>query len=162
MALKTLGHVAVIGGCGFLGFNIVKLINERYPESRISVLDVRTTINRLESKKISYHDTDITNLQALQALFASLKLDVVIHTAAILPSPTTPDAVSYNVNVNGTKNLLAASQEHGVRAFVFTSSSSVVVGDGSDVSNADESWPVLTGKDQPEYYSLTKVCAELQ
>jgi len=161
MAKKTLGHVAVIGGCGFLGFNIVKLIIERYPDSRIAVLDVRTTVNRLDNKKISYHDSDITNLESLQELFQSLKLDVVIHTAAVLPNNNITDAISYKVNVDGTTNLLAASQETGVKAFVFTSSSSVVVGDVSSVVNVNESWPVLTGKDQPEYYSDTKVCSNV-
>jgi len=64
------------------------------------------------------------------------------------------------VNVDGTKNVLAASQEADVKAFVYTSSSSVVVGDVDNVSSADETWPVLTGTDQPEYYTRTKAIAE--
>jgi sterol-4alpha-carboxylate 3-dehydrogenase (decarboxylating) len=160
MVTKTLGHVAVIGGCGFLGFNIVKLILERFPDSRIAVLDVRTNVNRLENKKVSYHDSDITNLEALEQLFAELKLDTVIHTAAILPTTLIADTISYKVNVDGTKNLLAVSKNNGVKAFIYTSSASVVVGDVTDIINVDESWPILTGNEQPEYYSRTKVGAE--
>lgn len=160
MAAKpTLGHVAVTGGCGFVGFNIVNLILERYPASKVAVLDVRTTVNRLDDSRVSYHNCDITDLTSLQSLFETLKLDTVIHTAGLVPISDSPQLkeVSYKVNVDGTKNLITTAQETGVKAFVFTSSSSVVVGDVWEVINADESWPVLVGKDQPEYYSTTKV-----
>ncbi|KAF2674491.1 C-3 sterol dehydrogenase/C-4 decarboxylase-like protein [Microthyrium microscopicum] len=160
---KTLGHVAIIGGCGFVGFNIVNLILERYPESKIAVLDVRTDVNRLDNSSVSYNQCDITDFSALKELFGKLKLDTVIHTAALIPMADSANSrkISYKVNVDGTKNLLAVSQETGVKAFVFTSSSSVVVGDVWEVINADESWPVLVGKDQPEYYSTTKAMAEI-
>jgi len=158
--ITTLGKVAVVGGCGFLGVNIVRLIVERYPETSVTAMDVRTTVNRVDSPRVKYENCDITKAEDVVMLFEKSKFDVVIHTATLIHGITdtriTKD-MAYNVNVNGTKNLLAASQKTGVKAFVFTSSASVVVGDVWEVVNADESWPVLTGKDQPEYYSLTKV-----
>jgi sterol-4alpha-carboxylate 3-dehydrogenase (decarboxylating) len=153
----TLGHVALIGGSGFLGMNIVKLILELYPHSKISALDVNIKNNRVENSKVSYHLCDITDLLAVEELFLKLKPDVVIHTAAIVPTQGTPDSVTYRVNVEGTQNLITASRNTDVKAFVYTSSSSVIVGNVSDVINGDESWPVCFGKDQPEYYSETKV-----
>jgi sterol-4alpha-carboxylate 3-dehydrogenase (decarboxylating) len=154
---KTLGHVAVIGGCGFLGFHVIKLIIEQYPESKVSGLDVRTT-NRVEDARVSYHNCDITDLASLTELFQKLKPDVVIHTAALVPDPRNNNTIVYKVNVDGTKNLLSAARDVDVKAFVYTSSSSVIVGNIDGVVNADESWPVLTGKDQPDFYSNTKVC----
>jgi sterol-4alpha-carboxylate 3-dehydrogenase (decarboxylating) len=152
----TLGHVVVTGGCGFLGHNIVKLILEQYPKSSVSALDVRTT-NRVDSAKVSYHTCDITDGLALNELFQKLKPDVVIHTAAIIPDRTS-NAVVYKVNVDGTRNLLEAAKNAEVKAFVYTSSSSVIIGNVDQVINADESWPLLVGNDQPEFYSRTKVC----
>jgi sterol-4alpha-carboxylate 3-dehydrogenase (decarboxylating) len=154
----NLGHVAVIGGCGFIGYHIVQLLLERYPSSTtVSVLDLRITANRVQDSRVSYHAADITDLPGLQALFAKLKPAVVIHTAAIIPDSRIPQKVIYKVNVDGTKNVVEAARGAGVRAFVFTSSSSVVVGESGDVHNADETLPVLVGEDQPEYYSRTKV-----
>lgn len=154
----NLGHVAVIGGCGFIGYHIVQLLLERYPASTtVSVLDLRLTTNRVEDPRVSYHTADITDLPSLQALFKKLKPAVVIHTAAIIPDPRIPHSVIHKVNVDGTKNVVEAARAASVRALVFTSSSSVVV-DGSGVAvNADESLPLLVGADQPEYYSRTKV-----
>ena len=154
----TLGHVAVTGGCGFLGHNIVSLLLERYPDSRVSVLDIRTNLNRIDNPKVSYHNCDITELSGIRELFQKLKPVVVIHTPTTVPlTGIVSDAFMYKVNVDGTKNLLTAAQEADTKAFVFTSSSSVIVGNVTDVIRADESWPVVVGKDQPEYYSATKV-----
>jgi sterol-4alpha-carboxylate 3-dehydrogenase (decarboxylating) len=155
----SLGHVAVIGGCGFLGYHIISLLLEQYPDSEVSALDVRTT-NRVPNESVNYHNCDITDLPALTELFKKIRPDVVIHTAGIvkLDDSITKQLVE-KVNVQGTKNVLEAAKDVDVKAFVFTSSSSVVVGDVDGVVNADESWPVLTGKDQPEFYSDTKVRA---
>lgn len=61
------------------------------------------------------------------------------------------------VNVNGTNNLLKAAQDVDVKAFVFTSSASVIMDAENDLTNADERWPVIVGDAQPEYYTHTKV-----
>jgi sterol-4alpha-carboxylate 3-dehydrogenase (decarboxylating) len=158
----NLGHVAVIGGCGFVGYHIVQLLLERYPASTVSVLDLRITANRVQDPRVSYHTADITDLPGLLALFTKLKPAVVIHTAAIIPDPRIPKSVIYKVNVVGTNNVIEAARGAGVRALVFTSSSSVVVGESGDAYNADESLPVLVGADQPEYYSRTKVQLSLR
>jgi sterol-4alpha-carboxylate 3-dehydrogenase (decarboxylating) len=67
--------------------------------------------------------------------------------------------------VEGTRTLLqVAGGEHGdwggkCKAFVYTSSSSVVHDTQSDLINVNEQWPLIRGKLQQEYYSETKVCA---
>lgn len=67
----------------------------------------------------------------------------------------------YQVNVEGTRTLIEQAGEIGcVKAFVFTSSASVVHDTVSDLINADERWPVLRAPMQREYYSETKGIAE--
>jgi sterol-4alpha-carboxylate 3-dehydrogenase (decarboxylating) len=138
---QTLGTVVVVGGCGFLGSHIV--------------LDLRTNSNRHTSSTVSYHDGDITDLAAMQEFFARIKPDAVIHTAS--PHFNLPPAIHDKVNVQGTKNLLKASQDAGVKAFVYTSSASVIFGGTTELVNANEEWPLVTGDAQPEYYTTTKV-----
>lgn len=157
--VPSLGHVVVIGGCGFLGSHIVSLIIKRHPNSTVSVLDLRTSSNRHASSQVSYHDADITDLALLQKLFKQLKPDAVIHTAS--PHFHLPAAVHDKVNIQGTKNLLQAAQESGVKAFVYTSSASVVLGPETELVNATEAWPMVLGDAQPEYYTTTKAIAEL-
>jgi sterol-4alpha-carboxylate 3-dehydrogenase (decarboxylating) len=151
----SLGKVLVVGGCGFLGSHIVNLIVSRHPQTRVAVLDLRTTNNRNLSSTVSYHDGDITDYSAIHAIFSQIKPDAVIHTAS--PHFNMKPEIHEKVNVQGTKILLKVAQETDVKAFVFTSSASVVLNPKVDLVNADETWPVIAGKDQPEYYTTTKV-----
>ncbi|CBX95768.1 hypothetical protein IAQ61_004600 [Plenodomus lingam] len=156
--IPALGKVLVVGGCGFLGSHIVSLIVKRQPRAQIAVLDLRTNSNRNASPNVSYHDGDITDLDAMKAIFSQIKPKVVIHTAS--PHFDLKPDIHDKVNVGGTKNLLAAAQEAGVQAFVYTSSASVILDPAHELINADERWPLVTGDAQPEYYTSTKAYAE--
>jgi sterol-4alpha-carboxylate 3-dehydrogenase (decarboxylating) len=151
----SLGHAVIVGGCGFLGHHIVKLLLSRHPKTKISILDLRITSNQIPNPNTSYHICDITDEDALSDLFKTLKPDVVIHTAS--PTAFLGKEILYKINVEGTKNLLKVAQETGVKAFVYTSSASVIMGEMTELINVDERWPVMVGENQPEYYSHTKV-----
>jgi sterol-4alpha-carboxylate 3-dehydrogenase (decarboxylating) len=120
------------------------------------VVDLRTTRNRLEGGGVSYFDCDITSPEALNGVFAQVKPDVVIHTAS---PPLLQTSLMKKVNVDGTKAIIEACQRFGVRALVYTSSASIISDNKNDLVNADEQWPIITGKLQTEYYSQTKVRA---
>jgi sterol-4alpha-carboxylate 3-dehydrogenase (decarboxylating) len=152
---QSLGKVLVVGGCGFLGGHIVSLIVKRHPQTQVVVLDLRTNSNRHSSSTVSYHDGDITDLAEMRALFAQVKPDAIIHTAS--PHFNLKPAIHDAVNVEGTKNLLKAAQDAKVKAFVYTSSASVILDATTDLVNANEEWPLVTGEAQPEYYTTTKV-----
>lgn len=63
--------------------------------------------------------------------------------------------------MEGTKTLLEqAGEVGGVKAFVFTSSASVISDNETDLVNADERWPMLRAPIQKEYYAETKAMAE--
>lgn len=161
-----LGSVLVIGGCGFLGHHIVRQLLESY-NCTVSVLDLRTTNNRFPN--VSYHDGDITSPDSLRPIFAQVQPAVVIHTAS--PAFTSDNKTLHSgkartifdrVNVDGTRNLLDISSETGsVKAFIYTSSASVVHDTVSPLTNANETYPVLSSPEQqPEYYATTKAIAE--
>ncbi|KAH9878889.1 hypothetical protein J1614_002324 [Plenodomus biglobosus] len=154
----ALRKVLVVGGCGFLGSHIVSLIVKRQPQAQVAVLDLRTNSNRNPSPSVSYHDGDITDAAAMKAMFSQIRPDVVIHTAS--PHFDLKPEIHDKVNVGGTKNLLAAAQSAGVKAFVYTSSASVILDPSQELINADERWPLITGDAQPEYYTTTKAYAE--
>ncbi|CAN9396929.1 unnamed protein product [Alternaria alternata] len=156
--IQSLGKVLVIGGCGFLGSHIVSFIVNRHPQTQVAVLDLRTNSNRNSSPNVSYHDGDITDAAAMKALFSEVKPNAVIHTAS--PHFDLKPEIHEKVNVGGTKVLLKAAQEAGVKAFVYTSSASVILDHETELINADERWPLVTGDAQPEYYTTTKAYAE--
>lgn len=137
-------------------------LSKRYPKYKatVSVVDLRTTNNRLPGA--SYYDGDITSVESMMEVFRKVKPDVVIHTAS--PSMLEGNKpLLRKVNVDGTRTLLqVAGGEHGdwggkCKAFVYTSSSSVVHDTQSDLINVTEEWPYIRGDLQREYYSETKV-----
>ncbi|KAJ5091102.1 3-beta hydroxysteroid dehydrogenase/isomerase [Penicillium alfredii] len=137
----------------------------RYPtyKAKVSVVDLRTSHNRLPGAE--YYDGDITSVRSMLKVFNAVKPELVIHTA----TPSVLDGnkqLLHKVNVKGTKTLLeVAGGEHGdwggkCKAFVYTSSSSVVHDTQSDLINVNEQWPYVRGPRQLEYYSETKADAE--
>ncbi|MCJ1360242.1 MAG: erg26, C-3 sterol dehydrogenase [Icmadophila ericetorum] len=152
-------NVLVIGGCGFLGHHIVKLLLES-KSSKISVLDLRTTRNRFPG--VTYYNGDITSSTDVKRVFEEVKPEVIIHTASPIVNTLVKDQnIYYKVNVEGTQNLLDCAVQSGyVKAFVYTSSASVISDGEHDVRNGDETWPVLRGAKANDYYSHTKGIAD--
>jgi len=154
-----LGSVMVIGGCGFLGHHVVRVLLRDYTCS-VSVIDLRCTRNRRpDSDGVEYFEADITDTDKLVTIFDKARPNVVIHTAS--PAAQSDDSVSHalfkKVNIDGTASVVEACRKTGVKALVYTSSASVMSDNRSDLVNADERWPVIRGSDQSEYYSETKV-----
>lgn len=154
----SLGHVLVIGGNGFLGHHVVRLLQRDWTCSTISVVDLRCARNRLDG--VEYVEADITEADNLLKVLSRLRPDAVIHTAS--PPAQGSGAVSNDlftkVNVEGTRAVVAACQQAAVKALIFTSSASIMSDNQTDLINASENWPVIRGKAQTEYYSETKVC----
>ncbi|KAK8095370.1 erg26- C-3 sterol dehydrogenase [Apiospora kogelbergensis] len=159
----SLGRVVVIGGCGFLGHHVVNLLLRSWSCSHVCVLDMQCTKNRRPaSDNVEYVDANITDPDQLLKEFGRIKPDVVIHTAS--PPAQGSGNVSHDlfrrVNIEGTRNVVTACQQTGVKALVFTSSASIMSDNKNDLINASEAHPVIRGKAQSEYYSETKAEAE--
>ena len=157
--LPSLGHVLVTGGSGFLGNHIASLLASRKVCTKITVLDLKQPANPVSG--VDYQHGDLTDYDAMLSIFQKARPDAVAHTAGPVHTSKSKELM-YKVNVDGTKNLLRVSQETGVKAFVYTSSASVIHDTKSDLINANEEYPLIMGKNQPEYYSTTKAQAEIE
>ncbi|RHZ61445.1 C-3 sterol dehydrogenase/C-4 decarboxylase family protein [Aspergillus thermomutatus] len=150
-----LSTVLVTGGSGGLASQILQLFSQRGCKSLHSI-DLRPPSHRLNG--VTYHLGDLTDVDAMRQIVHEAKPDVVIHTAS--PKFDTPDHIMYKVNVEGTKNLVQIAKESGTQSFVYTSSASVISDAKTDLKNADETFPVILGDQQPEFYVHTKALAE--
>lgn len=101
---------------------------------------------------------DIRDAEIIKRVFKEHRIDRVAHLAAragVRPSIRQP-VLYQEVNIGGTINLLEASRTHGVKQFLFTSSSSVY-GSSASVPFHEES--KLDSPDSP--YAASKLAAEL-
>lgn len=141
----------VTGGGGFLGAALARKLRERGDEVRVFG---RGSYPDLEAVGIDCAKGDIADPEAVKA--ACDDRDVVFHVAAKV-GLWGPYEEFHEANVEGTKNVLRACQEHGIRKLVFTGSPSVVF-HGGDVDGADESAPYPSKFDS--FYSKTKALSE--
>jgi nucleoside-diphosphate-sugar epimerase len=112
----------VTGGTGFIGGKLVEaLVSEGY-EVRCLIRKT-SNVSRLKELGVELFLGDLGDLEALRNLPDGG--DVVFHLAALVTDWGDADNF-YKYNVLATKELLESSKTHGVKRFVYMSSSTVV------------------------------------
>ena len=137
--------VLITGGVGFLGSAIVDAVQKQHPEWVVSILDL--TLPNVPKPNVRYEGGDITDAASVRAIVGSIKPDVIIHSAGLVPELAfrygreQRDRV-FSINVDGTRNMLAAAKSSGVKAFVWTGSCTAITDDfRHQYRNMDERWP---------------------
>ncbi len=134
MSATAMRCILVTGGGGYLGSQVVARLAALPDGERPQVIvshDLREPTTRLLD--VDYLACDIRSPQLAHAL-AQHQIDVVVHLAAIMPSgkAQTRD-FEFDVDVNGTRKLLEACVQHGVKRIVVSSSGAAY---GYHVDNA--------------------------
>ncbi len=123
--------ILVTGCAGFIGSNFVRAFREKYPKTTIvGIDDLSSGRKSLIHEDVIFHKGSITNVKLLNTIFTSHAPEYVFHFAAI---PRVSYSVEHpeettQVNVLGTVALLEASRVHGVKRFIYSSSSSLYGG----------------------------------
>lgn len=130
-------NILITGGAGFIGSHLVdRLLSEG--EWQVSVVDdfndfydpaIKRANVSCHEKDSNYRlfEADIRDQAALGTIFAGNSFDCIVHLAAragVRPSLDQP-LLYAETNIIGTLNLLELTRAHGVKQFVFGSSSSV-------------------------------------
>lgn len=136
--------VLLIGASGFVGTHLIDLIKEQY-----SLIN----IDKQQSGKYPEITTicDVRNQPDLSKEFK--EQEVVILLAAEHRDDIFPSSLYYDVNVQGTKNVLEAMDKNGVKNIIFTSSVAIY---GLNKINPNEDHPA----DPFNHYGKSKWEAE--
>ncbi|MEA3223617.1 MAG: SDR family oxidoreductase [Thermodesulfobacteriota bacterium] len=149
----------ITGGAGFIGSHMTQRLVEAGEE--VAVYDNLLTgkISNIKDVlgSVSFIEKDIRDIDAL--IDAAKGCDYIIHLAAIpsVPLSISKPALTNEVNITGTLNVLMAAREGGVRRVMYASSSAVY-GDQFPRMAKKEEMPVnplspyATQKAAGEYY----------
>ncbi len=127
----------VTGGGGFLGRYIVELLVARGQRVRSFS---RRRYDALDALGVEQHVGDLRDVAAVAA--ACEGAEVVYHAAAVA-GIWGPWSNYYETNTLGTRHVIEACVQRGVRRLIYTSSPSVTF-DGRDQCGVDESAPYAT------------------
>mgnify|MGYP003588611102 FL=1 len=115
----SIKKVLITGSSGYLGSQTVAALAGR-ADLAVIALDVREPATRLPG--VTYEVADI-RAPEVDAIVARNHPEVVVHLASIVtPGKNSNRAFEYDVDVNGTRNLLQACVAHGVRRLIVSSS----------------------------------------
>lgn len=143
--------ILVTGGTGFAGSHLVSRLLSEGKEVRVLV---RPTSNFALLKELGVEIVlgDITDRNSVTKSLEGI--DIVFHIAAAYRTAGIPDKVYWEVNVEGTRNVLEASTERGVKRFIHCSTIGVH-GDVKEIPATE-----LTPFNPGDVYQITKLEGE--
>ena len=116
--------IAVTGGAGFIGSNLVERLLSKGHEVTV-VDDLSTGLkSNLDLNKITFHELSLTNRDGLAKALNGV--DAIAHLGArgSVPRSLKNPIATHDVNATGTLNVLEAARTNGAQV-IFSSSSSV-------------------------------------
>ena len=138
--MNYLMKVLVTGGAGFIGKHLVSFLLKK--DHTVTIFDnfsnsTKESISHFIQMGINVIEGDIINSLDIQD--ASKNHDIVIHLAAKISVSESIDNPSevFQVNVDGTKNVLASCEKNHVKKLI-AASSAAVYGEGNQDVNLTE------------------------
>lgn len=112
-------HYLITGGSGFLGINLIRYLLER--GHKISSIDLVPFDYEDCVDKINWVEGDIRDRAAMDKITEGV--DIIVHCAAALPLYT-PEEI-FSTDVDGTRIVCEAAENHGVERMIHISSTAV-------------------------------------
>ena len=127
----------ITGGCGFVGANLIKYLNN-IGHTDIIIVDNLSRGSKVNIKDFeinNFFNVDILNLEGSQKIFADV--DVVIHLAAygsVVESVNDPLS-NFDINAKGTFNLLNYVRKLDIKKIIFASTGGALIGNANPPVN---------------------------
>ena len=125
--------VLVTGGAGYIGSHAcVELLNAGHTvivaDNLVnSSAESLRRVEKITGKTLTFHNVDLTDRAALDALFDRYAFDCVLHFAGLkaVGESVGQPLRYYENNLNSTMNLCESMASHGVKKILFSSSATV-------------------------------------
>lgn len=126
-------RLLITGGAGYIGSHTALVLLEAGHDIVVadnlcnSKVESLRRVEALTGRSIEFHQVDLLDGAALEAVFRRAPIDAVIHFAGLkaVGESVAQPARYYHNNVTGTLVLSEVMQRHGVHSMVFSSSATV-------------------------------------
>jgi UDP-glucose 4-epimerase len=108
----------ITGGSGYIGSRLVELLADREDTEQIVITDLRAP--SVSRPKTSFVRMDIRD-RGMQGLLETEQPDALVHLAFVL-NPMRDEQTMYDIDVNGTDNVLQAASRAGTKQLLVASS----------------------------------------
>ncbi len=145
----------VTGATGFIGYHVAKLLNENGTHV-VALVREGSDTSALEAIGIELAKGDVRDLSSLRTALKGCRQ--IYHLAADYRIWVKDPKVMYEVNVQGTRNVMEAALRSGVERVVYTSTVGVLAACSNGKPSSEET-PVSI-KDMVGHYKRSKFIAE--
>lgn len=122
----------ITGGSGYFGEVLCnKLLENNY---NVIIVDLHQT--NLKHQNLKFIKGDITNIYDVENILNSNNIEIIFHNAAVLPIENNKKRF-WDVNFQGTINIIEMAIKYKVRKFSYMSSASIFADCKEDVINED-------------------------
>ncbi len=155
--VKKIKKILVTGAAGQIGSELTLCLRKKYGSENVLATDIKRDIHPKLARSGPYAMLDVTNRLVIKEIIKKHSIDVIYHMSAILSALGEMDPqLAWNVNINGTYNILEAAREFNLSR-IFIPSSIAVFGPEVPKEKTPQE-PVLKPK---TIYGISKVTGEL-
>ncbi len=154
---KEMKKIMVTGAVGQIGSELTIALRKRYGSDNVLATGHRTkpSTDLLESGPFEF--IDVTKRETIEEVVKKYNIDTIYHLSAILSAVGEKNPrLAWNVNMNGTYNILESAIEHEMTR-IFIPSSIAAFGPETPLNNTPQE-TILRPKTM---YGVTKVAGEL-
>ncbi len=149
-------NILVTGALGQIGTELTAALRQKYGNNNVIASDLRSGINLDFEAAGPFHCADVTKPETIETIIEQYKIDTIFHMAALLSAVGEKNPLlCWNVNMNGSINILELARKHNVEKVIIPSSMAVWGPNAPQYNTPQESALKPT-----TMYGVTKVCGE--
>lgn len=148
--------ILITGALGQIGSELTVALRKKYGTENVIASDIRHSASKA-AEEGPFYTIDVTNPETIRPVIIKHDIDTIFHMAAILSATGEKDPhLCWNVNMNGSINILDLSVKYGMKRVIIPSSIAVW---GKGVPR--ENTPQESVLKPTSMYGITKVAGEL-
>jgi len=154
---KTIKNILVTGSVGQIGSELTLALRERYGDEHVVATGRKTEPSKALLESGPFYFIDVTERSSLDVVIKKHNIDTIFHMAAILSAVGEKNPqLCWNVNMNGTLNILHAAIDYDMTRVIMPSSIAVF---GPETPR--DNTPQETVLKPRTMYGVTKVAGEI-